>query len=153
MLFRSSGAGALNGAGTVDNSTGVATYTLTIAGNGNSGSFSGIIKNTSGTVALTKAGAGSQILSGVNAYAGNTIISAGTLQLGVANTLPAASSVLVSSGATLDMNSQSDTVAALGGSGSVINNNGALTVNGDAATVLTQNFNGFSCIEIGRAHV
>ena len=142
----SSGAGALNGAGTVDNSTGVATYTLTIAGNGNSGSFSGIIKNTSGTVALTKAGAGSQILSGINTYAGNTIISAGTLQLGVANTLPAASSVLVSSGATLDMNSQSDTVAALGGSGSVINNNGALTVNGNAATVLTQNFNGFSCI-------
>jgi autotransporter-associated beta strand protein len=142
----SSGAGALNGAGTVDNSTGVATYTLTIAGNGDSGNFSGIIKNTSGTVVLTKTGAGSQILSGANTYAGNTIISAGTLQVGAANALPAASSVLVSSGATLDMNSQSDTVAALGGSGTVQNTAGTLTVNGNAATILTQNFNGFSCI-------
>jgi fibronectin-binding autotransporter adhesin len=142
----SSGAGVLNGAGTVDNSTGVATYTLTIAGNGDSGNFSGIIQNTSGTVALTKTGVGSQILSGANTYAGNTIISAGTLQVGAANALPAASSVLVSSGATLDMNSQSDTVAALGGSGTVQNTAGTLTVNGNAATILTQNFNGYSCI-------
>ena len=142
----SSGAGALNGAGSVDNSTGTATYTLTVAGNGDSGSFSGIIKNTSGTVALTKSGTGTQTLSGANAYSGLTTVSAGTLQVGVDNALPAASSVVVNGAGTLDMGGFSDTVAALGGAGSVINNNGTLTVNGNAATVATQNFNGFSCL-------
>ena len=142
----SSGAGALNGAGTVDNSTGTSTYTLTIAGNGNSGSFSGIIKNTTGTVALTKAGIGTEILGSANTYAGATTVNGGMLQLGIDNAVPAASPVIVANGATLDMNNFNDTISALSGAGNVLNNGATLTVNGNAATVLTQNFNGFSCI-------
>jgi autotransporter-associated beta strand protein len=135
----------LNGAGTVDSSTGTGS-TLT-AGNGDAnGTFSGIITNTSGTNALTKVGLGTLTLSGANTYAGLTTVSAGTLQVGVNNALPAGSSVLVSGGATLNMNSHSDTITALGGAGSVINNNGTLTVNGNANAAGSQNFNGYSCI-------
>ena len=136
----------LSGAGTVDNSTGTGTYTLTAGNNGASSTFSGIITNTSGTVALTKASTGTLTLSGANTYAGLTTVSAGTLQVGVNNALPAGSSVLVSGGATLDLNSRSDTIAALGGAGSVINNNGTLTVNGNANAASSQNFNGYSCL-------
>jgi autotransporter-associated beta strand protein len=150
----SSGAGALSGAGTVDNSTGAATYTLTVGGNGDPGSFSGIIQNSSGSVALTKTGTGTETLSGANTYAGNTIINAGTLQLGVANAIPVGSSVTVATNAILDLNNFSPTIAALSVSGlppspagQVINYSGTLTVNGNAAAALNgQNYNGYSCI-------
>jgi autotransporter-associated beta strand protein len=136
----------LNGGGTVDNTTGAATYTLTAGNNAANGNFSGVIKNTSGTVALTKAGAGSLTLSGANTYAGATTIGGGTLQLGADNSLPAASSVIVTNGATLDMASYNDIIAALSGAGAVINNNAVLTVNGNANAPAGQNFNGYSCI-------
>ena len=135
----------LSGAGTVDNSTG-AGATLTLGNNGASSTFSGSIANTVGTVALTKASTGMLTLSAANTYAGLTTVSAGTLQLGINNALPAASSVLMANGATLDMNSRSDTVAALAGAGSITNNNGTLTVNGNANAASSQNYNGYSCL-------
>ena len=70
----------LNGSGTVDTVAG-GTPVLTVGANGDSGSFSGVIKNSSGTLALTKSGAGTQTLSGADTYSGNTTISAGTLAL------------------------------------------------------------------------
>jgi autotransporter-associated beta strand protein len=143
----------LNGAGTVTNSTGTGTYTLTVGANNGGGTFSGIITNGTGTVALTKSGTGTEVLSGANNYAGVTTVSAGTLQLGAANTLPAGSCVVVANGGTLDMNSSySDTIAALSvgglpsGPGAVINNGGTLNVSGNASPLNSQNFNGYSCI-------
>ena len=62
--------------------------TLTIGGAGASSTFAGSIVGGNGTVAglrgiaLTKAGAGTFILTGENSYTGPTIISAGTLQVG-----------------------------------------------------------------------
>ena len=47
-------------------------------------SYSGIIGN--GAMTLTKSGAGTQTFTGANTYTGNTTISAGTLNLGVAET-------------------------------------------------------------------
>ena len=55
---------------------------LTIGNSGLSGTFSGTIQNSSGTLSLVKTGSGTQVLSGVNTYAGGTTISAGSLQLG-----------------------------------------------------------------------
>ena len=54
------------------------TFTLTGAGDG---VVSGAITNGTGTVAVTKAGAGTWTLSGNNAYAGPTNVTAGTLRL------------------------------------------------------------------------
>jgi fibronectin-binding autotransporter adhesin len=136
----------LNGAGTVDNSTGVGTYTLTVGNDNADGVFTGLIKNTSGTVALTKTGSGTLTLSGANTYSGLTTVNGGTLQLDADNTLPAASSVVVNSAGTLNLNGKTDTIAALSGSGLVGNLTTTLTVNGDSAIVTTQNFSGYSCI-------
>ena len=144
--------------GTIDNSTGTGTYTLTVNDNdySNSGitsyTFSGLIENTVGTVALTFSGTNNTYLSGANTYAGATTVNHGTVTLGVANALPSASDILVANTATLDLGSLDDTVAALSvgglpsGPGTVNDLYGTLTVSGNAATVLTQNYNGFSCI-------
>ena len=56
--------GALSGTGTIDNLAGSSTSTLT-AGNGNS-TFSGVIQNTGGTVALAMAGTGTLALAGAD---------------------------------------------------------------------------------------
>ncbi|MFN5756702.1 MAG: beta strand repeat-containing protein [Planctomycetia bacterium] len=107
--------GRLSGlAGTVittNAAAGTATLSTTVASG--SSTFAGTIQdNRAGVVALTKAGAGTLALTGLNSFTGATTVSAGTLlvtgQLG--NT-----GVTVDSGATL------------GGSGSIA---GAVTVNG-----------------------
>ena len=73
------GLGALAGAGTIDNLSGSSTYTLTV-GNGNAGgTFSGTIADTTGTIALTKTGTGTQVLAGSNTYTGATTINGGNL--------------------------------------------------------------------------
>ena len=65
----------LSGSGTIDGVSG--TPTLTIGDNNATGSFSGVIKNTAGTLSVTKIGTGSLTLTGVNTYSGATSISDG----------------------------------------------------------------------------
>ncbi len=69
--------GAFSGSGTVDNVSAGGLITLTIGNGGGGGAFSGSIKNTSGTLALVKAGAGTEVLSGTNTYTGGTTLSGG----------------------------------------------------------------------------
>ena len=82
-----------------NNSSNLAPYTLAaaVAGVNATGlnSFGGVIEDGSGTVALTKTGSGTQILSGVNTYSGATTINAGTLKLGIANALPSSASASI----------------------------------------------------------
>ena len=68
---------------TIDNKSGTDTCTLTIGiNNASNGTFSGVIKNTSGTVALTKIGTGTATLSGANTYSGGTTFTNGYLTAG-----------------------------------------------------------------------
>jgi fibronectin-binding autotransporter adhesin len=106
-----------SGAGSsfVDNSVAGGPYTLTVGGGNASGSFGGVIRNTTGTVALTKTGTGVQTLSGANAYSGATIVSQGTLALsGGVNRLPTTTGLTVGTGSTagtLDLTDASQAVA------------------------------------------
>jgi autotransporter-associated beta strand protein len=69
---------ALNGNGTVDNTSNVPN-TLTLGFNNHSGTFGGVIQNTGGALTLAKTGAGVETLTGADTYTGGTTIDAGTL--------------------------------------------------------------------------
>ena len=71
---------------------------------------------------FTKKGAGTFTLFNTNTYNGVTTILGGTLKLSVTNTLLVSGSVLVASNALFDVTNQVQTLAVLGGSGTVTNN-------------------------------
>jgi autotransporter-associated beta strand protein len=83
---------ALTGAGSVQNGSNNSTLrSFTLGVDGGSGTFSGVIGGGTGRagnnrISLTKEGAGTQILSGNNTYAGTTTVTAGTLQIGDGST-------------------------------------------------------------------
>jgi len=85
---------------------------------------------------ITKQGIGTLILSGANTYSGETVITAGTLQLGVAGAIPDGSAVSVAAGATFDLNNFSETIGSLSGAGSVLLGTDNLTTgsNGNSTT-------------------
>ncbi len=91
----------LSGSGTVDTQAG-GTPTLTIGANGGSGTLTGTINNSLGTLSLTKIGAGTETLSGGFSYSGSTIVAGGVLGLVTSGSLPStAGNLTVSNGATL----------------------------------------------------
>ena len=68
------------GASLITNSATTTASTLTVGnGNGSGTTYSGVIENGLGTLALVKTGSGSQILAGANTYGGGTTVNAGTL--------------------------------------------------------------------------
>ncbi len=81
---------------------------------------------------LTKKGAGTFTLYHTNTYNGVTSVEGGTLVLDVDNTLLSENTALVSSNAVLDVNDRTQTLAKIGGGGTVTNNSG-LTVTGTVA--------------------
>jgi fibronectin-binding autotransporter adhesin len=66
-----------------------------------------------GPGSLLKTGAGTVELSGPHDYSGGTTITGGTLKIGASESLPNTGTVSVSSGATLDLNGQIETVGDL----------------------------------------
>ena len=111
--------------------------TRTVTVGGNTLTIGGVISNGATTTGLTKAGAGTLLLSGANTYTGGTTITAGTLQLSGAGTLGSTTGSLTVNGGTLNLNGTTQTVGALNGSGgSILNNSGTSTLtvgNGDAS--------------------
>ena len=101
--------GSLAGSGIVSNNGG-AVATLSAGSDGASTTFSGTLQNGNSTLALTKSGNGTLILSGASTYSGLTDVQGGVLS--VRGTL-SNSAVQVESGATL------------GGAGTI---NGAVTI-------------------------
>ena len=95
---------ALSGSGSVDTLAG-GTPTLTVGANNGSGTLSGLIQNSSGTMSLTKIGSGTETLSGGYSYSGATTVAGGTLSLNSALSLPASpGNLVISNGAVLTAN-------------------------------------------------
>ncbi len=86
-----------NSTGVIDDVAGAGSDTLTVS-NSSSGTFAGVIKNTTGSLALTKIGSGALTLSGANTYSGNTTVNAGSL---LVNGSLGSGAVTVVSGATV----------------------------------------------------
>lgn len=80
---------------------------------------------------LTKEGAGTLVLSQVNAYGGPTLINQGTVETGIANAL-GGSDVFIDGDGALNLNGFSQRIGDLTGSGGVVLGSAALTV--DART-------------------
>ncbi len=117
----------LSGNGTVDGFSG--TPTLTVGDNDATSNFSGVIRNTAGTLALTKTGNGTLTLSGNNTYGGATTISSGTLTAGSVTGLSASSAHSVATGATLDLGGFNNTIKSLSTSGgNITNSTGSATL-------------------------
>jgi autotransporter-associated beta strand protein len=128
----------LTGSGFVDNVTdgGAATSVLTIGANDTtSNTFTGVIQNTTGLVAITKNGTGTLTLTGNNTYAGGTTLNAGTLSANRSESLGAASGNLTFAG-----NSTLATTANITSSRNyTINSAVSATINTTASTTLTNN--------------
>jgi autotransporter-associated beta strand protein len=147
----------LSGSGTVDNATGSGAYLLTIGDNNRSGTFSGVIKNSSGTVAVSKIGTGTITLSGASTYGGDTTVSQGTLKLGSSNVLPdgAGKGNLIANG-TVDLAGYSETINGLAGTGVVRSgtNSPILTIgNNDSSStfsgIISNSSGSLSLIKVG----
>ena len=114
-------AGTLTLSSTVDNGG----FILTLDGAG-AITASGAI---SGAGALTKTGSGTALLNAANGYTGSTTVSGGTLQLGVNSALASSTPVSIASGATLDVNGMTQTLATIANSGTLaLGTTGNLTV-------------------------
>lgn len=78
----------------VTNSAAATTSTLTVGnGNGSGATFSGVLENGLGTLALVKTGSGTQILAGANTHSGGTFINAGTVLFNQATALGSGAAV------------------------------------------------------------
>ncbi|WP_342052643.1 MULTISPECIES: autotransporter outer membrane beta-barrel domain-containing protein [unclassified Cupriavidus] len=88
--------------------------------------------------ALTKAGAGTLVLSATQAYTGDTRIEAGTLRTSVVNAFASSANVGVASGAVLDLGGFDQRAANLSGAGSIVLGSATL----DAAQASDTTFSG-----------
>lgn len=90
---------------------------------------------TSSNGTLTKSGNGVLTLTAASTYSGDTTINQGELAVVTADTLSTASSVIVQSGATLNLNNTDQSIKAVAGTGTVSMGTGNLTINdGDSRT-------------------
>ena len=123
--------GSLSGSGLIQGDV-PGIHTLSVGALNTTTTFSGVIKDTVGTVALTKVGTGMLTLSGANTYNGDTTISAGTLTISGAGKLGGGnySGAIINNGIFNYSSSAAQTLSGpISGSGN-LTNNGSLTLSG-----------------------
>ena len=91
---------ALNGgtAGLILNNAPATASTMTVGQNNGGGTFAGTIADGLGTLALTKAGSGTLVLTGSNTNSGLTTVSGGILQIGNGGTTGSIASNVLNNG-------------------------------------------------------
>jgi autotransporter-associated beta strand protein len=124
---------ALNGTGGTVTNTNATAATIRVGGGGNSGTWSGVIQDGAGQVSLIKGLTGTQVLSGVNTYTGNTTVNGGTLTIDAGGALAGSPNVTVASGATLNAIGSLSSTAVVSDNGAV---NFGLTDSSAATTQL-----------------
>jgi autotransporter-associated beta strand protein len=126
------------GSGVVLLNTNVGPSSLLISNNARNYTFSGS-GNISGPSGLQKLGAGTAVLNLSNStYAGSTVISNGTLQVGTTTALSPTTTAIVGPSGILELASFNQTLAELTGSGILDNNSGldlVLTVGSSAGGI------------------
>ena len=95
--------------------------------------YGGVI---SGSGVFQQLGSGTTTLSGVNTYTGATSVNAGMLQAGAAGAFASGSAFTVASGATLALNSFSQTIGSLAGGGNVTLDSATLTAGGNNTSTM-----------------
>jgi len=103
--------------------------TLTISGT-NSSTYAGLL---SGNLALAKNNTNTLTLTGANTYTGNTIITGGTLKLGVGGAIDSTPQIIIAAGGTLDVSSNASYVLSTSTTLRASGTNTAATINGNAA--------------------
>jgi autotransporter-associated beta strand protein len=134
----------LFGAGTVNtNAPSGGTGTLTVGFGGADGNFSGLLTGGPNILALTKTGAGTQIISGNSTYTGITTLSGGTLQVGDGGASGdlGTGAVGLAAGTTLSY-LRTGAVVQEGALNSATTGAGTLNIGGDATTAVTLNAGG-----------
>jgi autotransporter-associated beta strand protein len=125
----------LSGTGTVDTVAGDGSPIFTVGSNNANSTFNGVIKNTTGSLGLTKTGTGRLILTGTNTYTGGTIVNGGVLQVGdggTAGTL-GGGAITISTG-TLEFKRSDDLIISgelSGGGGITQGGTGTVTLSGE----------------------
>ncbi|MBP7950024.1 MAG: autotransporter-associated beta strand repeat-containing protein, partial [Verrucomicrobiales bacterium] len=141
----------LTGTGGVVRNEAASTASLMTVGEGSvladTYSYAGAIQSGPGTMALTKVGDGTQTLTGANTYTGTTTVSGGTLELSGTGALTQTSDINITGGtllvgstagdrlnnsASVNLNRDSLSSAALGFSGTVTETTGALSLLSDS---------------------
>jgi autotransporter-associated beta strand protein len=119
--------GSLAGTGsfTLQDTSGAAAA-LSVGGNGQSTTYSGVMGGSGG---VAKLGSGTLTLTGSNSYSGGTTVSAGTLTIGNNSALGATTGSLTANGGTLDLAGFSPSVGVLAGaSGTITSSTGSATL-------------------------
>ena len=133
---------ALNGAGTVINSNGTGSNTLSLGNNNGGSTFSGVISQVdSDAFSVVKNGTGTQILSGANTYNGTTTVNDGELTINNIESGAYTGAIIVNGGTLREVNAftggevgSNDTDYARAASSTTINNGGTLVLDTSSFT-------------------
>ncbi|MEI6032769.1 MAG: autotransporter-associated beta strand repeat-containing protein [Verrucomicrobiae bacterium] len=126
ILF--SGSNSIKPSGTTGNLTFANnTEAMVTVNSGVTGTISANIIPTGGNN-LTKSGLGSLILSGTNSYTGTTTVTAGTLLIGVNNSILSTNALTTGAAGTFDLNGYAQTVGQINNAGTVTNSGASQTL-------------------------
>jgi fibronectin-binding autotransporter adhesin len=137
-----------NSGGTISG-TGRLLTSATAATSGTLTSLANVSGTDSYAVGLLKTSTATLVVSGSTSFTGGVVVEQGTVKLDAGGSFAASNVVDVRSGATLDLNGQSQTVSALAGSGSVALGGGTLTVDAATSTTFAGAIDGGSLVKSG----